>query len=176
MIKSFLWCFRYSKFFLTKEIQRVLPRIGALELPYFYLRSCCFCKFDMKLIILLFSIIGTQSARVREPDPFGGQLQAIDNDVDDLSSLSNFELPSDFAEQLLMEINGIRLCHNAISTGPNVNKACFDDDDFQNYRKFGRNSGRRARKSKNRKFKYREGKRKNGKRRRNRHQMQSQKS
>ena len=130
----------------------------------------------MKLLILIISIIGTQSAIVREPNPLGGQLRAIDNDVDDLSSLSNYELPSDFAEQLLMEINGIRLCHNAISTGPNVNKACFDDDDSQNYRKFGRNSGRRARKPKNRKFKSREEKRKHGKRRRNRHQTQSQKS
>ena len=56
-------------------------------------------------------------------------LNSISRSQDMSSDSVSFELPADFAQQLLMEINRIRVCHNAISTGPVVNEACFDDDD-----------------------------------------------
>ena len=118
----------------------------------------------MKIFILIISIIGTQSGRVREPTPNGGQGQLISNDVNKLlTPSSDFVLPPDFAEQLLMDINRIRMCHNAISTGPIVNEACFDDDN-ENVQKSVRRSGHHARKPKKNKFNQKS-KRKRGERR-----------
>jgi len=126
----------------------------------------------MKLLILL-SITITSSARTR---PIGGLDHLINNDVNEIST-STVELPPDFAEKLLLEINRIRICHNAISTGPVVNEACFDDDSEQNVHKHVRRSGRKTKKAskngKQNKLKNRRSKQKRSERRRKRNRNQS---
>ena len=148
-----------------ETLQEAVPGTGALVRSECYLKAC-FCIFDMKLLILI-SITITVSARTR---PIGGLDRPSSNDVNEIST-SNVELPPDFAEKLLMEINRIRICHNAISTGPVVNDACFDDD-FQNVRNHVRRSGHRTKKSKKNgkqnKLKNRRSKQKRSERRRNR--------
>ena len=131
----------------------------------------------MKLLILITIAIncGTASARTR---PFGGLDHPNNNDVNEIST-SSVELPPDFAEKLLMEINRIRICHNAISTGPVVNDACFDDDyvHTQNVHKHVRRSGQKMKKSKQNgkptKTKNRRSKHKRSERRRKRNRNQS---
>ena len=126
----------------------------------------------MKLLILI-SITTTSSARTR---PTSGLDHPNNNDVNEISS-SNVELPPDFAEKLLMEINRIRICHNAISTGPVVNDACFDDDSEQNVRKHVRRSGHKTKKArkngKQNKLKNRRSKQKRNERRRKRNRNHS---
>ena len=119
----------------------------------------------MKLLILI-SITITLAARTRRP--IGGLDHYNNNDANEVLT-PMAELPPDFAEKLLMEINRIRICHNAISTGPVVNDACFDDD-AQNVRKHVRRSSQKTRKSsKNGKQnKNRRSKQKRRERRRNR--------
>ena len=96
----------------------------------------------MKLLILI-SITITLAARIRQP--IDGLDHYNNNEANEVLT-PMAELPPDFAEKLLMEINRIRICHNAISTGPVVNDACFDDD-AKNVRKHVRRSSQKTRKS-----------------------------
>lgn len=149
--------------------QKAVPGNGALVRSQCYLKAC-FCIFDMKLLILI-SITITSSARTR---PIGGLDHPNNNDVNEIST-STVELPPDFAEKLLMEINRIRICHNAISTGPVVNDACFDSE--QNLHKNVRRSGHKTKKArkngKQNKLKNRRSKQKRSERRRKRNRNHS---